>query len=197
MSSDAGELGDAGSRMQSQSSLYSEHGVPVSGRFQELAFKSCQNDFLCTKLGFATPHVSVQQRFKPPNKWEGNARKREARRSRPVRVRMSVEQPAPSLETEEDVTQWRVVIICALMAMFAAADRTIFSVASLPIATDFSLSMTTVGVLQSSFLFGYGVSQLGGGELADTVGGARILAGALLGWSIATAALPIASATPL
>eukprot|EP00854_Cymbomonas_tetramitiformis_P004388 gene4388-5397_t len=67
---------------------------------------------------------------------------------------MSVEQPAPSLETEEDVTQWRVVIICALMAMFAAADRTIFSVASLPIATDFSLSMTTVGVLQSSFLFG-------------------------------------------
>ena len=48
----------------------------------------------------------------------------------------------------------RVVLVCALAMLLASADRTIFSLASLAIASDLSLSMTTVGVLQSAFLWG-------------------------------------------
>ena len=48
----------------------------------------------------------------------------------------------------------RVVLLCAVTMLLASADRTIFSLGSLAIARDLSLSMSTVGLLQSRVLLG-------------------------------------------
>ena len=61
----------------------------------------------------------------------------------------------------------RVVRVCAFAMLLASADRTIFSLAALAIASDLNLPMTTVGSLQSSFLWGYGMTQVIGGVAAD------------------------------
>ena len=80
--------------------------------------------------------------------------------------------------------------------LLASADRTIFSLASLAIASDLNLSMTTVGILQSAFLWGYGATQVVGGVAADALGGARVLLFGLLLWSVAVAAIPASAASP-
>jgi ACS family sodium-dependent inorganic phosphate cotransporter len=90
----------------------------------------------------------------------------------------------------------RVVLVCALAMLLASADRTIFSLASLAIASDLNLSMTTVGILQSAFLWGYGATQVVGGVAADALGGARVLLFGLLLWSVAVAAIPASAASP-
>ena len=90
----------------------------------------------------------------------------------------------------------RVVLVCALAMLLASADRTIFSLASLAIASDLSLSMTTVGVLQSAFLWGYGATQVVGGVAADALGGARVLLLGLALWSVAVAAIPASAVSP-
>ena len=69
------------------------------------------------------------------------------------------------------------VRVCAFAMLLASADRTIFSQAALAIASDLNLPMTTVGSLQSSFLWGYGMTQVIGGVAADKAGGARVLLG--------------------
>lgn len=88
------------------------------------------------------------------------------------------------------------VSVCALAMLLASADRTIFSLASLAIASDLNLSMTTVGILQSAFLWGYGATQVVGGVAADALGGARVLLLGLALWSVAVAAVPASAASP-
>ena len=121
----------------------------------------------------------------------------------------SVDNDEPGRSSETDVTAptptgkptnglpppqaQRVVLVCAFAMLLASADRTIFSLAALAIAADLNLNMTTVGVLQSAFLWGYGVTQVIGGVAADILGGARILLFGLLCWSIAVAAIPISA----
>ena len=46
------------------------------------------------------------------------------------------------------------------------------------------------GLLQSAFLWGYGVTQVLGGVLGDKFGGARVLLGGLALWSLAIALIP-------
>jgi len=76
------------------------------------------------------------------------------------------------------------------------ADRALLSVAGVAIAGELQLDAVAVGVLQSSYLWGYLAGQLPAGMLADSAGGPPVLLGGLLLWSLATAALPLASATP-
>ena len=90
----------------------------------------------------------------------------------------------------------RVVLVCALAMLLASADRTIFSLASLAIASDLNLSMTTVGILQSAFLWGYGATQVVGGVAADALGGARVLLLGLALWSVAVVAVPASAVSP-
>jgi ACS family sodium-dependent inorganic phosphate cotransporter len=56
--------------------------------------------------------------------------------------------------------------------------------------------MTTVGVLQSAFLWGYGATQVVGGVAADALGGARVLLLGLALWSVAVAAIPASAVSP-
>ena len=90
----------------------------------------------------------------------------------------------------------RVLVVVALAMLLASADRTIFSLASLAIADDLNLTMSAVGLLQSAFFWGYGLTQIVGGVAADAVGGARVLLIGLGLWSVAVALIPASALSP-
>jgi len=93
----------------------------------------------------------------------------------------------------------RVVFLTACTMALCNVDRVLLSVAGLPMAAEFGFNSATMGVLQSSYLWGYGLGQVPSGLLADRFGGPRVLVGGLALWSLATLALPLArsSAAPL
>ena len=65
------------------------------------------------------------------------------------------------------------------------------SVAIIPMAQDFGWSPTVSGLVQSSFFWGYALSQIPGGYLNSNVGGRRVLPTGVGLWSIATAVVPL------
>jgi|APGre2960657444_1045066.scaffolds.fasta_scaffold00277_10 ACS family sodium-dependent inorganic phosphate cotransporter len=75
-------------------------------------------------------------------------------------------------------------------------DRALLSVAGVPIAAELGLDSVMLGVLQSAYLWGYGLGQVPAGVLADRLGGPRVLLFGLALWSVATALLPLARHSP-
>eukprot|EP00198_Chlamydomonas_reinhardtii_P005015 XP_001694351.1 major facilitator superfamily protein [Chlamydomonas reinhardtii] len=71
------------------------------------------------------------------------------------------------------------------------------SVAILPMASQFGWDAATMGLVQSSFFWGYLLTQVAGGVLADRYGGRLILGLGVLWWSLATALTPVAAAAGL
>jgi ACS family glucarate transporter-like MFS transporter len=76
-------------------------------------------------------------------------------------------------------------------------DRLNFSIAGHFIENEFSLSLKTMGWILSSFLFGYSLTQIPGGYLADRFGPRKVLIVAISWWSILTAATAIAPRLPI
>ncbi|GLT36804.1 hypothetical protein SLA2020_111590 [Shorea laevis] len=66
-------------------------------------------------------------------------------------------------------------------------------IAILPMSAEFSWSPTTVGLIQSSFFWGYLLTQIAGGISADTVDGKLVLAFGVVWWSIATVPTHVAA----
>ncbi|KAL5984383.1 Sodium-dependent phosphate transport protein 1, chloroplastic [Asimina triloba] len=60
-------------------------------------------------------------------------------------------------------------------------------------SAEFNWSPSTVGLIQSSFFWGYLLTQIAGGIWADTVGGKLVLGFGVVWWSIATVLTPIAA----
>jgi MFS family permease len=75
-------------------------------------------------------------------------------------------------------------------------DRSLLSTAVVHIAAELRLDSLACGVLQSAYLWGYGLGQLPSGLAADRFGGPNTLLAGLALWSLATAALPAAAASP-
>ena len=71
-------------------------------------------------------------------------------------------------------------------------DRWNLSVAAPLLMREFGWTETTVGLLQSLFFYGFTLSHLPGGWLADRFGGRRVLGAGTLGWSLATGLTPLA-----
>ncbi|KIZ06688.1 hypothetical protein MNEG_1265 [Monoraphidium neglectum] len=69
------------------------------------------------------------------------------------------------------------------------------SVAIIPMAQDFGWSPSVAGLVQSSFFWGYILSQLPGGYLTSRFGGRRTLPAGVAMWSAATVAVPYLAAT--
>ena len=65
------------------------------------------------------------------------------------------------------------------------------SVAIIPMSQQYGWAATTSGLVQSSFFWGYTLSQLPGGALAQMLGGQRVLQAGVAVWSLATAAVPL------
>jgi ACS family sodium-dependent inorganic phosphate cotransporter len=70
-------------------------------------------------------------------------------------------------------------------------DRWNLSIAAPLLMKEFGWNETTMGLLQSVFFYGFTLTHLPGGWLADRLGGRRVLAAGTLGWTIATAATPL------
>lgn len=76
-------------------------------------------------------------------------------------------------------------------------DRLNISIAGHFIENEFSLSLKTMGWILSSFLFGYSLTQIPGGYLADRFGPRKVLLVAISWWSVLTAATAIAPRLPV
>lgn len=97
--------------------------------------------------------------------------------------------------------QWpkrvRVVILCFVSFVICNCDRINISVAILPMAKYYGWSQTTVGIIQSSFFWGYVLTQIPGGYLADLYGGKHVLAAGVITWSAMTLLTPAAASSSI
>eukprot|EP00262_Sarcandra_glabra_P020929 TRINITY_DN852_c0_g2_i1.p1 TRINITY_DN852_c0_g2~~TRINITY_DN852_c0_g2_i1.p1 ORF type:complete len:453 (+),score=55.56 TRINITY_DN852_c0_g2_i1:174-1361(+) len=72
-------------------------------------------------------------------------------------------------------------------------DRVNMSIAILPMSAEFNWNPATVGLIQSSFFWGYLLTQIVGGIWADKIGGKLVLGFGVVWWSVATVLTPIAA----
>ena len=119
-------------------------------------------------------------------------------------MRTRASSSAPALTTGDEPAATRetgyrfvVVALIALALLLCNADRVIMSVAGVPLAQAHGWGERAIGLVQSSFLWGYMLTPLLGGVLADRYGGKAVLGGGILVWSLATMATPLAAATSL
>lgn len=73
------------------------------------------------------------------------------------------------------------------------ADRVVMSVAVVPLAAKHGWSNSFLGIVQSSFLWGYMFSSVIGGALVDRYGGKKVMAWGAAFWSLATLLTPWAA----
>lgn len=91
--------------------------------------------------------------------------------------------------------RFTILSLVALALLLSNADRVIMSIVGLPMSKMNGWDVKVLGLIQSSFLFGYALTPIFGGVLADKIGGARVLLGGLLVWSLATMVTPLAAST--
>src|SRR5207248_2275161 len=70
-------------------------------------------------------------------------------------------------------------------------DRWNLSIAAPLLMKEFGWNETTMGLLQSVFFYGFTLTHLPGGWLADRFGGRRVLGAGTLGWTLATGVTPL------
>lgn len=87
----------------------------------------------------------------------------------------------------------KVVAMVAVAMALCNADRVVMSVAIVPMSAAHGWSQSFAGVVQSSFLWGYLLSPIAGGALADRYGGKSVMAWGVALWSLATLFTPWAS----
>nr|XP_023881280.1 sodium-dependent phosphate transport protein 1, chloroplastic-like [Quercus suber] len=94
---------------------------------------------------------------------------------------------------EQFPKRWVIVVLCFSAFLLCNMDRVNMSIAILPMSAEFNWNPATVGLIQSSFFWGYLLTQIAGGIWADTVGGKMVLGFGVVWWSIATILTPIAA----
>ncbi|KQK03950.1 hypothetical protein BRADI_2g10810v3 [Brachypodium distachyon] len=89
--------------------------------------------------------------------------------------------------------RWAIVFLCFSAFLLCNMDRVNMSIAIMPMSAEFDWNPQTVGLIQSSFFWGYLLTQIAGGIWADKVGGKTVLGFGVIWWSVATALTPIAA----
>ncbi|KAL0339432.1 UNVERIFIED_CONTAM: Ascorbate transporter, chloroplastic [Sesamum angustifolium] len=89
--------------------------------------------------------------------------------------------------------RWVMVLLCFAAFLLCNMDRVNMSIAILPMSKEFNWNSATVGLIQSSFFWGYLLTQIVGGIWADKIGGKLVLGFGVVWWSIATILTPIAA----
>eukprot|EP00249_Psilotum_nudum_P018729 c26936_g2_i1 orf=599-1537(+) len=82
--------------------------------------------------------------------------------------------------------RWIIVLLCFFAFLLCNMDRVNMSIAILPMSAEFQWNSTTVGLVQSSFFWGYLLTQIAGGIWADSIGGKQVLGFGVIWWSLAT-----------
>ena len=88
--------------------------------------------------------------------------------------------------------RYKLMVCCACAFVVCNMDKINMSVAVIPMSREFSWDTAQSGILQSSFFYGFALSQIPGGFLNTKFGGARILPLGLTFISLATLAIPLA-----
>ncbi|XP_047174369.1 probable anion transporter 6, chloroplastic [Vigna umbellata] len=86
--------------------------------------------------------------------------------------------------------RYKLIGTTSLAFVICNMDKVNLSVAIIPMSHQFGWNSTTAGLVQSSFFWGYALSQLPGGWLAKIFGGGTVLEIGVLIWSVATALVP-------
>eukprot|EP00879_Flechtneria_rotunda_P026780 GHRR01028604.1.p1 GENE.GHRR01028604.1~~GHRR01028604.1.p1 ORF type:complete len:406 (+),score=128.53 GHRR01028604.1:292-1509(+) len=89
--------------------------------------------------------------------------------------------------------RWTIVLLCFMAFMLCNMDRVNMSIAVLPMSQQYGWNTQTIGLVQSSFFWGYLLTQVLGGIWADRFGGKVVLGLGVVWWSLATACTPIAA----
>lgn len=89
--------------------------------------------------------------------------------------------------------RWVMVLLCFSAFLLCNMDRVNMSIAILPMSKEFNWNSATVGLIQSSFFWGYLLTQIVGGIWADKIGGKLVLGFGVVWWSIATVLTPVAA----
>jgi len=93
--------------------------------------------------------------------------------------------------------RFTIVCLCSLAFLLCNLDRVNMSIAILPMSAQFGWDSSTMGIIQSSFFWGYLLTQVIGGILADRFGGKVVLGFGVIWWSLATIVTPIAASAGL
>ncbi|XP_073222182.1 ascorbate transporter, chloroplastic-like isoform X2 [Cicer arietinum] len=89
--------------------------------------------------------------------------------------------------------RWVIVLLCFTAFLLCNMDRVNMSIAILPMSQEYNWNSATVGLIQSSFFWGYLLTQILGGIWADKLGGKVVLGFGVVWWSMATVLTPIAA----
>lgn len=89
--------------------------------------------------------------------------------------------------------RWTIVGLCCAAFMLCNMDRVNMSIAILPMSEQFQWDSQIKGLVQSSFFWGYLLTQVIGGIWADRIGGKKVLGFGVIWWSVATALTPVAA----
>eukprot|EP01006_Ploeotia_vitrea_P044817 TRINITY_DN66870_c2_g1_i1.p1 TRINITY_DN66870_c2_g1~~TRINITY_DN66870_c2_g1_i1.p1 ORF type:complete len:443 (+),score=26.59 TRINITY_DN66870_c2_g1_i1:19-1347(+) len=84
-----------------------------------------------------------------------------------------------------------VFVVCAITNMLCYVDRLTITMAAVVLQEKYAWTEQTKGLVLGGFFFGYLFTQIPGGVLAQKYTGQRVLAAALLGWSIFTFLTPV------
>ncbi|XP_015935435.1 probable anion transporter 6, chloroplastic [Arachis duranensis] len=120
-------------------------------------------------------------------------------------ARRQQEQQAPPVSASEDVSKivgiwppwknipqrYKLIGTTSLAFVICNMDKVNLSIAIIPMSHQFGWNSSMAGLVQSSFFWGYALSQLPGGWLAKTFGGRKVLEVGVLVWSVATAFVPL------
>jgi MFS transporter, ACS family, glucarate transporter len=86
--------------------------------------------------------------------------------------------------------RWVVIFCTFVVAAVSYLDRNNISIAASSLQREFSLTNVQLGAVFSAFIMGYAFTQPIAGRIADRFGASRVIAAAILWWSIFTALLP-------
>lgn len=86
-------------------------------------------------------------------------------------------------------------LLAALAIAISYADRSNLSTAIIPMASQLKWGSSFSGIVLSLFWLGYALTQVIGGNLADRIGGERLLPIALVLWSFCTGVTPLVAHT--
>jgi MFS transporter, ACS family, glucarate transporter len=92
------------------------------------------------------------------------------------------------------LVRWMIVACVLAIAAISYLDRNNISIAARFLQEDFQLSNVQLGVVFSAFIVGYALSQPVAGYIADRFGPTRLIALAIVWWSLFTAAVPLVPA---
>ena len=111
------------------------------------------------------------------------------------------QQQSGSVAAATDSEGWTrratVVSFCFVAFLLCNMDRVNMSVSILPMAEQYGWSDGTKGLVQSSFFWGYLLTQVLGGVLSDRAGGKVVLGFGVAWWSLFTAITPYAASLGL